>query len=114
MSTEAIGDATGLVTALGLFIVAIGVALGKIAGCLTDLRRQAHRLSAETRMHDSASSADMADVRRQLAGIRMLVMTRADYTDARLEEQQTRLARLETNTHGRRSQAQEKDTTRTI
>ena len=103
MTAETVGDATGLVTALGLFIVAIGVALGKIAGCLADLRRQAHRLSAETRMHDSASSADMADVRRQLAGIRMLVMTRADYTDARLEEQQNRLERLETTTHGRRS-----------
>lgn len=114
MTAETVGDATGLVTALGLFIVAIGVALGKIAGCLADLRRQAHRLSAETRMHDSASSADMADVRRQLAGIRMLVMTRADYTDARLEEQQTRLERLEKQTYGRRSEAEEKDTPRSV
>lgn len=101
MSADAIGDATGIVTALGLFIVAIGVALGKIAGCLNDLRRQAQRLAAETRSHGTESSADMADVRRQLAGIRMLVMTRADYTDARLDDQHDRLTQLENTTHVR-------------
>lgn len=95
MSVETVGDATGLVTALGLFIVAIGVALGKIAGCLGDLRKQAHRLAAETRSHDNNSTADMADVLRQLSGIRMLVMTRSDWTDARLDDQHDRLKELE-------------------
>lgn len=95
MTPETVGDATGLVTALGLFIVAIGVALGKIAGCLGDLRKQAHRLAAETRSHDTTSTADMADIRRQLSGIRMLVMTRADWTDARLDIQNDRLKELE-------------------
>lgn len=95
MSVETVGDATGLVTALGLFIVAIGVALGKIAGCLGDLRKQAHRLAAETRSHDNNSTADMADALRQLSGIRMLVMTRADWTDARLDDQHDRLKELE-------------------
>lgn len=95
MTPETVGDATGLVTALGLFIVAIGVALGKIAGCLADLRRQTTRLYAETRSHGSTSSTDMADVRRQLSGIRMLVMTRADWTDARLDDQHDRLKELE-------------------
>lgn len=95
MTPETVGDATGLVTALGLFIVAIGVALGKIAGCLGDLRKQAHRLAAETRSHDNNSTADMDDVLRQLSGIRMLVMTRADWTDARLEDQTKRLEDLE-------------------
>ena len=101
MTPETVGDATGLVTALGLFIVAIGVALGKIAGCLGDLRKQAHRLAAETRSHDNNSTADMADVLRQLSGIRMLVMTRADWTDARLEDQSQRLEDLESSHHGR-------------
>ena len=101
MTPETVGDATGLVTALGLFVVAIGVALGKIAGCLGDLRKQAHRLAAETRSHDNNSTADMADVLRQLSGIRMLVMTRADWTDARLEDQSQRLEDLESSHHGR-------------
>lgn len=95
MTPETIGDATGLVTALGLFIVAIGVALGKIAGCLADLRRQITRLHAETRSHGSTASTDMSDVLRQLSGIRMLVMTRADWTDARLDDQHDRLKELE-------------------
>lgn len=95
MSAETVGEATGLVTALGLLIVAIGVALGKIAGCLGDLRKQAHRLAAESRSHDNNSTADMADVLRQLSGIRMLVMTRADWTDARLDDQHDRLKELE-------------------
>lgn len=97
MTVETVGNATGLVTALGLFIVAIGAALGKIAGCLGDLRKQAHRLAAETRSHGNTSAADMADVRRQLSGIRMLVMTRADWTDARLDTQDERLKELETH-----------------
>ena len=99
---ETVGDATGLVTALGLFVVAIGVALGKIAGCLGDLRKQAHRLAAETRSHDNNSTADMADVLRQLyRGSGTLVMTRADWTDARLEDQSQRLEDLESSHHGR-------------
>ena len=101
MTPETVGDATGLVTALGLFVVTIGVALGKIAGCLNDLRRQLTRLHAENRSHDNTAVADMADVRRQLAGIRMLVMTRADWTDARLEDQSQRLEDLENSQHGR-------------
>lgn len=95
MSADTVGDVTGLVTALGLFIVAIGVALGKIAGCLADLRRQLTRLHAENRSHGNNSTANMADVLRQLSGIRMLVMTRADWTDARLDDQHNRLKELE-------------------
>ena len=37
----------------------------------------------------------MSDVLRQLSGIRMLVMTRADWTDARLDDQHDRLKELE-------------------
>lgn len=96
MTAEDIGDVTALITAAGLLIVAGGVALGKIAGCLADLRKQLLRLAATNDMHDRDSARDLSHIRDEIAGVRRLLLSTSDRRDVQIADLRTRVKRIET------------------
>lgn len=92
---DVLGSITAAVTGIGLLATAIGVSAVKIVTCLDDMRKQVHRSSAEIRSAGTEQTRGMTDISRQLAGVRMLIMTHSDLTDHRLSELSERVETIE-------------------
>lgn len=99
VETAADGDVlstiTAAVTGIGLLATAIGVSTVKIVTCLDDMRKQVHRSNAEIRSAGTEQTKGLTDISRQLAGVRMLIMTHSDLTDHRLAELTERVDKIE-------------------
>lgn len=103
------GSVTAFVSAVGVFVAAIGTAAAKIAGCINELRRQQVKTQAQAvraRVETEAAGnkaeehairvrEDVANVADKLDRLSMAFIDRATATDGQLGRINTRIARLE-------------------
>lgn len=90
-----IADLTAIVTGLGLLVTALGVTIGKIAQCLSDLRRMTARAHATARRTEVQQDKHFDELTDQIADIHAFLLRRTTTIDYRLDSIEKRVEHIE-------------------
>lgn len=93
--SEILSDMTALATGLGLLCTALGIAIGRIATCLSDLRRMTARAQATARRAEVQHGKHFEEIKDQVTDMHDFLFKRTTTIDYRLDSIDKRVAHIE-------------------
>ena len=93
--SDLLADMTALVTGLGLLLAALGIAIGRIATCLSDLRRMTARAQATARRAEVHQGKRFDELNDQIADMHDFLLKRTTTIDYRLDSIDKRVGHIE-------------------
>ena len=90
-----LADLTAIVTGLGLLVTALGVTIGKIATCLSDLRRMTARAHATARRAEVQQDKRFDELNNQIDDMHVFLLKRTTTIDYRLDSIDKRVGHIE-------------------
>lgn len=93
--TAQLADLTAIVTGLGLLLAALGATIGKIAQCLSDLRRLTARAHATARRAEVQQDKHFDELKDQINDMHAFLLRRTTTIDYRLDSIDKRVGNIE-------------------
>lgn len=90
-----LADLTAIVTGLGLLLAALGATIGKIAQCLSDLRRMTARAHATARRTEVQQDKHFDELKDQIDDMHDFLLKRTTTIDYRLDSIDKRVGHIE-------------------
>lgn len=93
--SEILANMTALATGLGLLCTALGVAIGRIATCLSDIRRMTARAQATARRAEVQHGKNFDELKDQVSDMHAFLLRRTTTIDYRLDSIDKRVGNIE-------------------